>query len=252
MQQNKPIVSIITVVFNGVEFLEPTVLSVIDQQCDNYEYIIVDGGSTDGTLDIIRKYEKKIKVWISEPDNGLYDAMNKGLGMAQGDYVWFINAGDELYDPGTLCKIFDDDKGMYSDIYYGETLIIDQHRQPVGMRRQKTPEKLSWKSLKYGMVVSHQSIIVKRSVAPVYNLGYTCSADIDWVIRSLKQAKTIKNTHLILSRFMDGGRSKSTISPSLKERFRIMKENYGWLRTVLYHFVIAVRFLFFVIRHRRF
>jgi glycosyltransferase involved in cell wall biosynthesis len=246
-----PKVSIITVVFNGARFLEATIRSVINQKCRNFEYIIVDGGSTDGTLDIIHKYEKQISKWSSGTDSGLYDAMNKGIDLAIGDYLWFINAGDEIYDIEVLCKLFKDENAE-ADIFYGETLIIDPNGKEIGMRRQKIPEMLNWKSLKRGMVVSHQSIIVKKEIAPLYDLGYKCSADIDWVIKSLKASHKIINTHLILSRFMDGGRSKSTIAPSLKERFRIMVRNYGLVSTLINHVPIAFRFIVFILRNRRF
>jgi glycosyltransferase involved in cell wall biosynthesis len=251
MNPDKPVVSLITVVYNGKRFIEPTIRSVINQKCTNFEYIIVDGGSTDGTLDIIRKYEKQISKWITEPDSGLYDAMNKGINLATGDYLWFMNAGDEIYDPEVLCKIFENIKDN-ADIYYGETIIIDPDRNEIGMRRQKTPEKLDWKSLKKGMVVSHQSFIVKKTIAPYYDLNYKCSSDIDWVIKSLKASKQIENTHLILSRFMDGGRSKSTIVPSLKERFKIMVRHYGLFLTIINHFPIALRFFKYILSNRRF
>jgi glycosyltransferase involved in cell wall biosynthesis len=153
MKAKFPKVSIITVVFNGARFLEATIQSVINQQCKNFEYIIVDGGSTDGTLDIIHKYEKQISKWSSGTDSGLYDAMNKGIDLAIGDYLWFINAGDEIYDIEVLCKLFKDENAE-ADIFYGETLIIDPNGKEIGMRRQKIPEMLNWKSLKRGMVVN--------------------------------------------------------------------------------------------------
>jgi glycosyltransferase involved in cell wall biosynthesis len=251
MNTDQPIVSIITVVFNGERFLEATIKSVINQEYKNYEYIIIDGGSTDGTLDIIRKYEKQVSKWTSGTDSGLYDAMNKGIDLATGDYLWFLNAGDEIFDKNTLSNIFKNSENL-ADVLYGETIIIDNDRKEIGMRRQKIPEKLTWKSLKKGMVVSHQSILVRKDIAPHYDLQYSCSSDIDWVIKSLKSAKNIINTHQILSRFMDGGRSKSTIVPSLKERFRIMVRNYGIFSTLISHIPIAFRFFTFLLRNRRF
>ncbi|CAN5404494.1 hypothetical protein BH09BAC4_BH09BAC4_38480 [soil metagenome] len=91
-----PTVSIITITYNAERFLERTIQSVVAQQATDFEYVIIDGASTDGTLDIIKRYEKHITTWISEPDRGLYDAMNKGLHRARGQYVWFMNAGDKL------------------------------------------------------------------------------------------------------------------------------------------------------------
>ena len=102
----KPKVSIITVVFNGENIIEKTMQSVFAQTYDNIEYIIVDGKSSDNTLSIIEKYKEKISVLISEKDKGLYDAMNKGLQVATGDYVWFMNGGDQIADAQVLTKIF--------------------------------------------------------------------------------------------------------------------------------------------------
>lgn len=102
---DKPLITVITVVFNGEKYLEETILSVINQTYDNVEYIIIDGGSTDGTVDIIKKYEGQLDYWLSESDNGIYDAMNKGLRLATGDYIHFLNAGDTFIFQKTLGKI---------------------------------------------------------------------------------------------------------------------------------------------------
>lgn len=251
MENKKPAVSIITVVYNGASFIEATIKSIVNQECKNFEYTIIDGGSTDGTLEIIQKYESQITKWTSEPDKGLYDAMNKGIQAASGQFLWFMNAGDEIYDTSTIGKILTNDAGN-ADILYGEAMIIDKDRNEIGMRRQKTPENLNWQSLKIGMVVSHQSFIVRKDIAPLYNLKYQCSADIEWVIQSLKASKKIVNTHLILSRFMDGGRSKHTIVKNLSERFKIMIDHYGFIPTMINHIQISIRFFLFVLRNRRF
>lgn len=251
MENKKPLISIITVVYNGAQFLEATIKSIINQDYENIEYIIIDGGSTDGTIDIIRKYDAHISKWSSKPDNGLYDAMNSGILLSSGEYLWFINAGDEIYDKSILSKILTDES-IIADVFYGETMIIDINRNEIGMRRQKVPEKLTWKSLKIGMVVCHQSFIVRKSISPLYNLNYHCSADIDWMIKSLKASKIIINTKLILCRFMDGGKSKHTIKNNLTERFQIMVNNYGLFSTLFNHIEIAIRFFLFVSRNRRF
>lgn len=99
---DKPIISIITVVFNASLVLEETVLSVLKQKDDAVEYIIIDGGSTDGTIDVIKKYQDRISDWVSEPDTGIYDAMNKGILRANGKYICFINTGDLLFELPTV------------------------------------------------------------------------------------------------------------------------------------------------------
>ena len=246
-----PLVSIITVVYNSEQFIEKTILSVINQSYPNIEYIIVDGNSTDGTLKIINKYAKYIDYFVSEPDNGLYDAMNKGMKQATGDYFWFINSGDLPYNETILSDIFKAGKN-FADIYYGETEIIDTKGKTLGSRRHKAPKKLTWKTFLWGMKVSHQSIIVKKEIAGLYDLRYKLSSDFDWVINALKKAKTIENTELILSRFMEGGITKKNMVPSLKERFLIMKNNYGLIPTVLSHFVLIIKLAFYYLINKRF
>jgi glycosyltransferase involved in cell wall biosynthesis len=238
--------SIITVTYNAAQWLERTIQSVINQTYSDIEYIIVDGGSTDGTVDIITNYELRITKWISEPDNGLYDAMNKGLKLATGDYVWFINAGDRIHSPDTIREIANRLSPFtfhpLPDIIYGETEISDAQGNSLGIRRLKAPEKLTWKSFSMGMLVSHQSFIVKREIAEPYDLHYRYAADIDWCIRCLKKTNNILNTHLILSWFLEAGYSAANRKSSLKERYEIMCKNYGKIPTQIRHLWFAVRF----------
>lgn len=244
-------ITVITVVFNSVKFIERTIQSVINQSYPNIEYIVVDGGSTDGTVDLLWKYNDYIDYWVSEADNGLYHAMNKALELGQGDYVWFMNAGDEIYDLTTLDSIFRDNKQL-AEVYYGETMVVDTNSQEIGMRRLSIPEKLTWKSLKYGMLVSHQAFIVSAKLAFNYNTDYRFSADYDWMLRVLRNAKKIENTSHILTKFMDGGMTKQNIKAGLKERFSIMRKNYGVFRTLFNHIFMSVRFTTFVAKHGRF
>src|SRR4051812_15125406 len=101
-QKQSPVVSVITIVYNGGALLEGTIQSVLKQDPTHLEYIIIDGGSKDNTLDVIKKYTDQIDFWVSEPDKGIYDAMNKGLNAATGDYVWFMNAGDHIHGKDVL------------------------------------------------------------------------------------------------------------------------------------------------------
>ncbi|MDP4266624.1 MAG: glycosyltransferase family 2 protein [Bacteroidota bacterium] len=248
---SRPQISIITVVFNSEKYLEGTILSIINQTYKNIQYIIIDGGSTDSTVDIIKKYEDQIYYWVSEPDKGLYDAMNKGMNKATGEYLWFINSGDKIFEKDTVESIFSEKKD-YTDIYYGETVITDENNNIIGMRRLKTPESLNWKSFQKGMLVCHQAIIVRRNVTVPININYRHSADFDWIIRILRKNPTITNTKKILVKFLDGGVSKKTIKKSLFERFHIMRENYGLIPTILNHFIIGVKFFGFLFRYKRF
>ncbi len=247
----KPLISVVTVVFNAGDLLERTISSIRNQDYPEIEYIVVDGNSSDNTISVIEANQDIIQQWISEPDEGLYDAMNKGLGMAHGDYVWFINAGDVIYENNVLSKIFS--AGFEpGDIYYGETMIIDKEGREIGMRRLKAPEILSWKSLINGMVVCHQSFIVRREMAPLYDLNYKIAADYLWMLQCLKNASKITNTHFILTGFLDGGLNKNNIRRALSERFGIMVKYFGPFRVFVMHFLISVRFFIYVIRNRRF
>ncbi len=249
---NQPKVSIITIVFNGAETLAKTIESIACQTYPNIEYIIIDGHSTDGTQAIIKTYENHISNWISESDKGLYDAMNKGIKLATGNYLWFINSGDEIYDPTTLQLLFDQDQFPYADVYYGDTVMIDKDGLVIGERRLQPPAHLTWKDFKEGMLVSHQSIIVSTKVAELYNLNYRFSADFEWCLTALKKSTKTVNTHLTLSRFLDGGLTKQNIVPGLKERFHIMSRYFGFFPTLWKHVPIGFRFLGYILKHKRF
>ncbi len=255
MTINTPLISIITVVFNGKNDIEKTILSIKKQTFTDFEYIVIDGGSTDGTLDVINQYTHLITNFISEPDKGLYDAMNKGINLAKGKFLWFMNAGDEIYEEITLEKLFAIDR-FSSDIYYGETVLIDENGIVLGTRSELTerqlPKKLNWKSLQIGMVVQHQSFIVRKEISPLYNLNYKVSADIDWVIICLKNASKIINSNLILSKFLttitlginySGGFSTKNHKLALKERFKIFTKHYGFITNLYNHVYITYRAL---------
>lgn len=239
-----PLFSIITITYNASQWLEATILSVLSQSYPHIEYIIIDGASTDHTVDIIKQYASGITYWVSEPDKGIYDAMNKGLQKATGDYVWFINAGDSLctYDTVQLVASLVSKKKTLPDIIYGETNIIDEKGNSLGLRRLKAPKKLTWKSFRMGMLVCHQSFVAKRTIAPRFDLRYRYSSDFDWCIRCMKESKKIYNTRMTLSNFMDGGVSTSQRKASLKERYEIMCRYYGKISTSLLHIWFAIRF----------
>ena len=170
--------------------------------------------------------------------------MNKGLQRATGDYVWFINAGDSLYTSDIVQQIASlvQKKKVLPDIIYGETIIVDEDGKSLGKRRLKAPDKLTWKSFRMGMLVCHQSFITKRTIAPLYDLTYRYSADFEWCIRCMKNARRIYNTRMVLSNFLDGGVSTTQRKASLKERYDIMCQYYGSVSTSLLHIWFAIRF----------
>jgi glycosyltransferase involved in cell wall biosynthesis len=238
------------VVYNDEAHIEKTIQSVLGQRYPHIEYLIIDGASSDATLEIIGRYSDRIKL-SSEKDEGIYDAMNKGLRAASGDYVWFINSGDEIYSRetvGEMVKSMDD----RPEVVYGGTMIIAEDGREIGDRRLKPPEHLTWKSLRQGMIVCHQSLVIRRDVAEEFDQQYRIAADFDWAIRSLRKADHLKHSGLVLSRFMEGGLSgTSHIRVGLKERFRIMTIHYGFLPTLLRHFLFAFRLGGFYLKHQR-
>ena len=236
-----PKISIITIVYNNVKDIRYTLSSVACQTYPNIEYIVVDGLSNDGTLDVIEEYKSHITTLVSEKDKGIYDAMNKGLNLATGDYVLFLNSGDELFESETLNKIFS--KGDNADIYYGETKLINEEREIIGDRRHKTPEKFDWKSFKYGMNVCHQAIYIKREITCDYDMQYQLSSDIDWVIKAAKKAKKIVNVKEYVAKYLVGGMSQQRHKQSLKERYEIFKKYYGLIPNLFNHGIIAIRLL---------
>lgn len=241
----QPKISVITVVYNAAVLLESTIKSVLAQTYSNIEYILIDGGSTDGTMEIIKKYHQQIALTLSEKDNGIYDAMNKGLKKASGDFVLFLNAGDELFSNDTIEKIFSGSED--ADVYYGNTAIVNKSGIVVGDRRLSPPEKLNWKSLRFGMCVSHQSFIARRLLCDFYNTNYKVSADIDWVINVLKQSEKTVNTRLYISKFLEGGVSNKRRKKALLERFKIMVKHYGFFQTIINHLVILLRYPFHIL-----
>lgn len=161
-----PLISIITVVYNCVSSIEETILSVINQTYSNLEYIIIDGGSTDGTVDIVKKYAEKITFWMSESDNGVYDGMNKGIDRANGEWINFMNAGDNFFNNNVLFNIFSQDISDKTSIIYGDTLQCFSYG-----RFMTKPDELV--HLNKHMIFCHQSAFVRRSLLQQYNFDTT-------------------------------------------------------------------------------
>lgn len=244
----QPVITIVTVTYNAGSLVERTLQSVFAQDYHAIEYVIVDGGSTDNTLQVITRHRERFAVVLTEPDNGIYDAMNKGLRLATGEYILFLNAGDELYDSQTLSHAISNAPG--ADVYYGNTAVVDEAGKVLGDRRLAPPENLNWKSLQFGMCVSHQSIIARRSLCSPYDLSFRISADIDWTIKLLRNAKKVVNVHAYISRFLHGGASAKRRRQGLKERWIILVRHYGLARTIFNHGLILLRFLWHRITRR--
>ena len=187
MDKKKPLFSIITVVYNGEETLEETIQSVLAQSYANVEYIIIDGASTDGTVDIIKKYEDKITYWVSEADKGIYDAMNKGVLSSKGEIVGIVNADDTLY-PDTLKNVQELISLYDLDYTYGSIHLMDEKSVIVGETNPINKEEIS--DRKYiDMPFPHPSLFVKREVYEkigLFNTAFKLSSDYDFVLRVLE------------------------------------------------------------------
>lgn len=238
----RPLISIITITYNAAETIKPTLISVAEQSFDNFEHLIIDGASTDGTLSVARKNGVEGLRIISEPDRGLYDAMNKGLANARGDYVIFLNAGDAFHTPETLSH-YADAANSKPDIIYGDTVIVDKERNVIGPRHLSAPNVLHLDSFSKGMLICHQAFMVRRVLAPQYDLSYRFSSDYDWTIRCIARTTPEKcvNLHEVTIEYLSDGLTDKNKIASLKERFRIMARHYGAATAVANHFTFIFR-----------
>ena len=239
----QPKFSIITVTYNAATVIRPTLESVQAQTYTNYEYILVDGGSKDDTVAIAKACGIEFAHIISERDKGIYDAMNKGIALATGDYLCFLNAGDAFYAPDTLQTIVDviaEEKEL-PDVLYGETAEVDDNRNFVRMRRLQAPKELDWRSFRNGMLVCHQAFYARREIVPMYDLKYRLSADVDWCIKVMKRAKKMIDVNATVVNYLQNGISLQYHRKSLMERFCIMSKHYGLLPTIGRHIWFVVR-----------
>lgn len=245
MQKRPTTISVITVCYNALPHLKTTLQSVVEQSYPHIEYIVVDGGSSDGTPQFLANAQQKGQVsqYLSEPDGGIYNAMNKGLALASGDYVCFLNAGDTLHSPTTLSELFGSlNEGHLPTVIYGDTMLVDNTGCAIGVRSHRPPMQLTRNSFRRGMVVCHQSFYALRQVAPTYNEAYRFSADVDWCLRILSSPHcTAHNSHLILTNYLNEGATTRNRWASLRERYKIMCHHYGVIGTLFSH-------LFFVLR----
>lgn len=249
--------TIITCTYQAEKELERTLRSVLEQTYKDVEHLIMDGASTDATLQLAQTYATESQAQnnghqvmvTSELDKGLYDAMNKGLRHATGDYVLFLNAGDTFPSESTLTQVAAcaERANVLPGVLYGDTDIVDNEGRFVRHRRLSPPKKLSWKSFMHGMVVCHQAFYARTDLAKKvpYQLKYRYSADVDWCIRVMKMAQKqglpLCNVQTVVANYLDGGMTEKNHKASLKERFRVMESHYGYLPTLFMHAWFAVR-----------
>ena len=264
-------ITYVTITYNAASVLRRTLDSVLSQDYPDIVHLIIDGASTDDTLAIVNDYTERSNAAqnghrihvTSEPDKGIYDAMNKGLRSLDGDYVCFLNAGDFLPAPDTVSRLVGHigdclpcaPSGAQGDcpqcapdgaqcapaVLYGDTDIVDGEGRFLHHRRLSPPERLSWKSFRQGMLVCHQAFYVRTdfAIATPYDLQYRYSADVDWCIRVMKAAAKenvpLQNLHMVVANYTEEGQTTLHHRESLWERYRIMERHYGRIQTFLLH-----------------
>ena len=253
--------SIVTITYNAEKVLERTLNSVLHQTYEGVEHLIVDGASKDDTLPMAERYKEQNDtsenghkvIILSEPDHGIYDAMNKGLTQASGDYIVFLNAGDCLPDAHTLEEIVHQSRlNQYPEnelpgVLYGNTNIVDNEGHFLHPRRLQPPAKLTWKSFRHGMLVCHQAFYARTDIAKntQYDTRYRFSADVDWCIRVMRESErmglTLCNTKMVVANYTEEGATTQHHSESLKERFHVMRRHYGLLTTLAMHAWFFIR-----------
>jgi glycosyltransferase involved in cell wall biosynthesis len=253
--------TIITITYNAAAVVERTLQSVQRQTYEGVEHLIIDGASTDNTMQLAEQYKLQSdesgrghKVILqSEPDHGIYDAMNKGLTQASGDYIVYMNAGDFFPADDTLeqiahrCRLNELPSEELPAVLYGQTDIVDGEGRYLRPRRLRAPERLTWRSFRQGMLVCHQAFYARTDLAKnlQYDTRYRLSADVDWCIRVMREGEraglSLCNTHMVVACYTEQGATTKHHRASLLERYRVMADHYGHLEAVLMHCWFVVR-----------
>jgi len=238
---NKPLFSIITVCLNSSQTIEKTIQSVLNQTCSNYEYIVIDGVSNDGTLEIVRKLlndNKVINSIVSEKDNGIYDAMNKGIKIANGDWILFLNSGDFLFDKYVLEKVSKTINNSVSYIY-GDTIMYNESSE-------KIIKASDIKGIKKKMPFCHQSVFNRASCIKKhgYDLNYRVCADYNYYVGEYLDGKTFMRVPFVVSKYLAGGMSKRNLKLYMGERCAIRKKAHFTNTIFLPLLFLKVRYFF--------
>jgi len=221
-EKKNPLVTVVTAVYNRVLDIEKTILSIINQTYNKVQFIIIDGGSTDGTLDIIKKYEKNIDIWLSEQDRGVYDAMNKGIKLAKGEWINFMNAGDSFANEEVIENIFKENDFNNYGVIYGDAFIKTDFKKFYAKCTE--PFFLS-KKYCVGKGICHQSVFVKKSLASKYkfDLDYKISADYKMLSEIYKSGQDFFYfNNAIANYWIEDGLSKKNQITAWKEDAKII------------------------------
>ncbi len=221
----KPIkgrVSIITVTFNAKLDLEKTIQTIITQDYEDIEFIIIDGGSTDGTIEIIQKHQKDIAYWVSEPDNGIYDAMNKGINKATGEWINFMNAGDGFIGTNIVTMVLSQMPNE-AELIYGNTRFIDESGKELYIQKGRDVKDFLWK----GIGFNHNSLFCKTALmkAHPFNTDYKIVADSEFLIWAQKEGRKFYHIDSLINYFMIGGISHNQAALRLIERWKLVSHN---------------------------
>lgn len=229
-QPGKPLVSILTVVFNSVRFLEETILSVLSQDYDNLEFIIIDGGSTDGTVELIRKYEHAINYWISEPDKGISDAFNKAIVVATGDYVNFQGAGDYLVSSNVVTEMMNQVDPSVDMLVCGRVQRVTETEEKEVLwviPKHYTPD-FDKRTLLLRMPFPHQALFTHKKMFDLYGLfdtGNVFTMDYEHLLRAYKNFPSVTLKDILFSAWREGGIGTGRLLDHLKEQARIKHQN---------------------------
>ena len=248
-------ISYVTVTYNAAAVVQRTLDSVLRQDYPHIRHLIIDGASTDDTLKIVDNYvacsnaaeNGHVVLVTSEPDNGIYDAMNKGLRSVTGDYVCFLNAGDFLPTDDIVSRIVEKLDSQQPAVLYGDTDIVDGEGRFLHHRRLAPPEDLTWRSFRQGMLVCHQAFYVRADFAmqTPYDTTFRYSADVDWCIRIMREAEKenvpLLNLHMVVANYTEEGQTTQHHRESLLERYRVMQRHYGVMQTFFLHCWFVVR-----------
>ena len=253
--------TVVTITFNAEAVVRRTLDSVFAQTYRGVEHLIIDGASKDTTLQMAGDYKRRNdeqdnghKVIIqSEPDHGIYDAMNKGLTQASGDYIVFMNAGDSFPEANTLeqivhrCHLAEQPTAELPGVLYGNTNIVDSEGRLLHPRRLQPPQQLTWRSFRQGMLVCHQAFYARTDIAKClqYDTRYRFSADVDWCIRVMRETERmglpLYNIGIVVANYLEEGATTKNHKASLRERYLVMQHHYGAIQTFLLHCWFVVR-----------
>lgn len=237
---SKPKFSIITVTLNVEDTIKETILSVLNQTYKNIEYIVIDGESKDRTIEIIEKYEDKIDYFVSEPDSGIYSAMNRGAKMAKGDYLYFLNSGDVFENKDILNEVSKELDGSI-DLLYGKVRVMSRNNN-VGHIKGKRVTKLG---LKFGKKVSQQSMFVKRDIfnkVDGLNEKYKIASDFDLLCKILDNDSSAKRIDRVICNYDNSGVS-SDLSKSYNDTAEVIKDRYGSIYFGFYFLITRLKIL---------